>query len=91
MPRISENFRGVRSYDERKRVGFLGEFELFQGFIGAALSCEPKRIPLMGRRVVRIQFEGALEFRLGARPVPVVVHSHKGERGMSFGESLIEL
>jgi len=44
----------------------------------------------MRTRVVRVESDGAFELRLGTRPVPIVIGFDPCQRGVGFGECVID-
>ena len=81
----------IRVDDQRERIKLLRPFHLRDGFIESPHEPQvPVAIPLMGGRVIRIQFDGPLKFSVGFRQVPIEVE-HFSQRGMRFGERLIKL
>ena len=48
-------------------------------------------IPVVGGCIVRVQFDGTAEFSPRGLPVPVVVLHHQSQRGVSFGQTLVNL
>src|SRR5438034_4897602 len=48
------------------------------------------RIPLMGRRIIWLEFYTALELFLRLRPLPIVVHENMRQRRVCFGECVIQ-
>ena len=48
-------------------------------------------VPVVGRRIIRIQLDGSLELSFGSGPVPVEIELHVGEGGVRLGERGIQL
>src|SRR6266516_3870414 len=48
------------------------------------------RIPLMGRRIIWLEFDAALELFLRLRPAPLVAYQNMRQRRVRFGESVIQ-
>src|SRR5580692_2176362 len=48
------------------------------------------RIPLMRRRITRIELNGLLVFRLGTVPVPAIKIQSVGQRGVSLAEAGVQ-
>src|SRR5262245_1326982 len=75
--------------DRRKRVEFQFKLGFADGFIKSAHIRQKSGIPVMQDRVIGLQFERALEFPLGQRPVPVIVADDLAHRSVRFGQALV--
>src|ERR1019366_5596434 len=75
--------------DEGKWVEFQGLFDLRDGFLISALFVQELAIPLMGRRITRIELDGTSQLPFCSCPVPIKVPFHGRQRGVCFGESLV--
>ena len=49
-----------------------------------------KTVPVMCGRIIRIQLDSSLKFSVAFRKVPIEKKEHPGQRGMRFGERVIE-
>jgi hypothetical protein len=57
---------------QRERIEFAGALALGHGLLGAALHRQVHGIAGTRAGMVRVQFDGALEFALGCGPLPGV-------------------
>src|SRR5688572_16110225 len=90
-PRIEVDIAESAAQRHRARVelesGVCLDKRLFQPF----LRSEKKCIPLMRRRIPRVELDRATELGAGSLPVPIVDEEAPRQRRVSLGQSVIEL
>ena len=57
----------------------------------AAHACQTLAIPLMGERVIRMEFQGPPERELRTDEVPVIILQDDGQGGVCLSERLVKL
>ncbi len=76
-----------RERDERRhRVEFDGAVRLGDGLFEAPLREQEEAVPVVRRRVVRVQLDGAAVVLFGPLPVEVAAVDGEAERGVALGE-----
>ena len=74
----------------RERVQLLCPLHFGFRFRKPVQARQKHAIPLMGCWIIWIQINRPLELLLGRNPVPVVGLTHHGQRGVGFGERVIQ-
>src|SRR2546425_7156715 len=89
MVLMVENQSKICGYHDGEWIKLLGLSVLRDGFLCPSHCVEIQSVPLPGRRIIWTQFYAALVFSLGCRPVPIVVLEGECQRGVSFGECIV--
>ena len=81
----------TRIYDQRQRVELLGPLQRSEGLLGPGGHPQTYAIPVIGRRIVRVELDGSLEFPFGAGPVPLIRRKNPCQRGVSLSQGVVDL
>ena len=69
---------------QRERINLRRAFCRRNGVARSTAAHQKMRIPLIGRRIIRIQLNGAPKRFLRAGPIPFVIKFDEGQRSVSF-------
>jgi len=75
-----------RRCESRTRIEFMRTLQLCSCFSGAPHKSQIFSVPMVRGRIVRIEFDGAAEFFLGAGLIPFVREFVHAERRVCFGQ-----
>src|SRR5438132_5996010 len=77
-------------YTEREWIKLLSALDLSRGFFKLAHRHQMQSIPVVTGGVVRIEFERTLKPFFGSRPVPIIVGSDLGKRGVGLCQLVVD-
>jgi hypothetical protein len=81
----------VRVDQERERIALARQLNLSKRFLGPAGSQQIDAVPVVRRRVVRIEFDRATKLRFGSRPVPLEIQLDVAQRGVRLSKRPVQL
>src|SRR5262249_52475708 len=89
-PRGVERLSNKRAYHQGKWISLLGSFCLCDGLLQSPRRFQVKAIPGVGCSIVRVQFNGPLEFSLRSGPVPVIGGLGICQRGVRLRQCVVD-
>ena len=90
LSRVMKDLTQISLCGERQRIKFQTASGLRNCSIRLAVDEQIERIPLMGLRVIRIEFDGALECCFGLSPLKAV-HVGVGKGDIRFSQGVVNL
>src|SRR5262249_43577001 len=88
----AEEYQRQRAVDRwRKGIQLLRSLDFVSRLVQPASPRQIVRVPLVRARIVRVQVNRPAELLFRARPVPIVEVLDMRERGVRFGEGLVDL
>src|SRR5206468_2671077 len=81
----------VQVHGWREWVEISGHFAFGQALAGMSGNHQEVRVPIMCRGVVWVEIDSVLKVGFGLRPVPSMFERDDTERGMCFGQRVVNL
>ncbi len=88
---IVEGRSHIPVYGQRKRVKLKSSLRLFDSIVKSPPRKKGHCIPVVSARITGIKLDGSLIFLFRALPVPIIVRRDPCQRGMRFGNRVIDL
>src|ERR1041385_5654960 len=89
-PCVVQGYSAGNADRKGERIGILCPSYLCDALVCPSYRCKVDAVPVMSRRIVRIELDGPLEFSLGASPVPLVGGLDISQCSVRFRQRVVE-